>query len=164
MYPLRAALDLLGPAPCPRLVGATARRDPSDAVDTAGTALLDGGDGLALQLGYGLDHTYRSTYTLWGSTGRLTVDRAFTPPADHEPVLHLERAGVFYRLPLPADDQAGNAVTAFAHAVRTRARPAPEIQRQAELLEAISLSSPAVHRTARPERTARTPPANPAGP
>ncbi|MFE3387105.1 Gfo/Idh/MocA family protein [Streptomyces anulatus] len=164
VYPLRAALDLLGSDPGPRLVGATARRGPSDTVDTAGTALLDGGDGLALQLGYGLDHTYRSTYTLWGSTGRITVDRAFTPPADHQPVIQLERAGVLTRLTLPADDQAGNAVTAFAHAVRTRARPAPEIQRQAELLEAISLSSTAVHRTARPERTGRTPPADLTGP
>ncbi|MFJ8248797.1 Gfo/Idh/MocA family protein [Streptomyces sp. NPDC094466] len=163
VYPLRAALGLLGPDPRPRLVGATARRDPADRVDTAGTALLDGGDGLALQLSYGLDHTYRSTYTLWGSTGRLTVDRAFTPPADHEPVLRLERSGVTARLSLPADDQAGNAVTAFARAVRTRARPAPEILRQAELLEAISLAGTAVHRTAPPVRDSRTSPADLAG-
>ncbi|MCK1798586.1 Gfo/Idh/MocA family oxidoreductase [Streptomyces sp. XM4193] len=138
VYPVRAALHLAAPGHPLRLVGAVGRRGPGDTVDTSGSALLDGGDGLALQLTYGLDHSYRSSYTYQGSEGRLTVDRAYTPPADHLPEVRLERGGEVTRIPLAVDDQVDNAVTAFAEAVRTAAHPDPEVQRQAELLEEIS--------------------------
>ncbi|MFX4294668.1 Gfo/Idh/MocA family protein [Streptomyces bohaiensis] len=150
VYPVRAALHLAavltppGAPPGPpgasplRLVGATSRRRPGEAVDTAGSALLDAGEGVAVQLTYGLDHAYRSSYTLHGTTGRLTVEPAFTPPADHRPLLRLERDGTVHDHPAAAADQVARAVAAFAQAVRTRAEPSGDLVTQARLLAAVA--------------------------
>ncbi|WP_372347747.1 hypothetical protein [Streptomyces sp. KL116D] len=43
------------------------------------------------QIAFGMEHTYRSAYELRGSEGSLTVDRAFTPPAEDVPVIGLHR-------------------------------------------------------------------------
>ncbi|MGP4052514.1 Gfo/Idh/MocA family protein [Streptomyces sp. 2A115] len=135
VYPVRAALLALGHEL--RVVGATAARGPQDEVDTAGTALLSTPDGLSAQLVYGLDHAYRNVYTFWGSTGRLTVPRAFTPPSGHTPVLRLERRGGVEEITLRPVDQVSAAVDAFAVAVRTGLAPHEDMLCQAGLLDEI---------------------------
>ncbi|MFG2296232.1 Gfo/Idh/MocA family protein [Streptomyces sp. NPDC048603] len=136
VYPVRAALHLLG-GPL-EIAGAVLRRGgPGRAVDTAGTALLHTRDGVGAQLDFGLDHAYRSRYEIRGSEGCVTVDRAFTPPADHPPRILLERRTGTEELILPADDQVARAVSAFAAAVRTGAATDPEVLRQADLLHGI---------------------------
>jgi predicted dehydrogenase len=135
LYPVRAAMHLLGPDLT--VVGATAARGPGRGVDTAGTALLVRPDGVTVQLSYGLDHGYRSSYELWGSTGRIVVDRAFTPPADHRPRIRVERVGAAEDRFLPADDQVANAITAFAADVRAGSAADGLILRQSRLLDAL---------------------------
>jgi len=88
VYPVRAAVHLLGEDLT--VVGATLTRGgPNRAVDIAGTALLRDGSGRGAHLSFGLDHAYRSRYEIWGSRGTITVDRAFTPPADLAPRVRL---------------------------------------------------------------------------
>ncbi|WP_209440696.1 Gfo/Idh/MocA family protein [Streptomyces mutabilis] len=135
VYPVRAALYFLGGDL--RVTGATLTSDPDHAVDIAGTALLHSPRRVTAQLAFGLDHGYRSTYELWGSEGRITVDRAFTPPADHRPQVRLERATTTEHLPLEADDQVANTLAAFAHAVRTHSTTDPASLHQADLLQTI---------------------------
>ncbi|MFF1560786.1 Gfo/Idh/MocA family protein [Streptomyces sp. NPDC058279] len=136
VYPVRAALHFLG-----RQLEAEAavlvRRGPHRAVDTEGTALLRTPSGSCAQLAFGLDHGYRSAYEITGTEGRITVDRAFTPPAGHPPQVRLERRTGVEEIRLDPDDQVLNTVTAFAAAVRTGALPDGAILRQAELLDAI---------------------------
>lgn len=135
VYPLRAALHFLGE----RLgvVGATLSHGPADAVDTSGAVLLRTPEGVGVQLSFGLDHGYRSMYELWGSEGRVTVERAFTPPADHRPLVRVERRGGSEEVVLPADDQVAGTVAAFARAVRSGAAPDPVMLTQARLLQAV---------------------------
>ncbi|ASW57604.1 Gfo/Idh/MocA family protein [Plantactinospora sp. KBS50] len=116
-YPLRAATLLLGDRL--EVVGATLRRDPARGVDLGGTALLVTPDGVAAQLAFGMEHAYRCEYEVWGSAGRLRLDRAFTPPADHKPVLRIERGGEVQERLLAPDDHFEAALRAFADAVRT---------------------------------------------
>ncbi|MGW2492616.1 Gfo/Idh/MocA family protein [Streptomyces sp. NPDC001606] len=135
VYPVRAALHFLGDEL--RVLGARLHTGSGDEVDTSGSALLGGPDGVGVQLTFGLDHAYGSRYEIWGSEGRLTVDRAFTPPADHRPRVRLEgRSGVEIRELEPAD-QVLAAVRAFAAAVAARAVPDERCLRQAELLAEI---------------------------
>jgi predicted dehydrogenase len=136
VYPVRAALYFLGGGL--EVVGATlARGGPGRAVDTGGAVLLRDGAGVGAQLTFGLDHGYRSSYEIWGSAGLITVDRAFTPPADLPPRVRLERRDGVEELALPADDQVLRTVADFAAACRTRTAPDPALLHQSTLLDRI---------------------------
>ncbi len=91
LYPVRAAVHLLGAGLA--VAGAVLSRGAGHRVETAGAALLRRADGVTAQLTFGMDHAYGSCYEVWGSRGRVTVDRAFTPPADHRPALVVEGDG-----------------------------------------------------------------------
>ncbi|MFD3945997.1 Gfo/Idh/MocA family protein [Streptomyces sp. NPDC058579] len=136
VYPVRAALFALGEDLS--VAGAVAVRDAERDVDTGGTALLHTPSGVSGQLAFGLDDAYRSVYTYTGTEGRLTVEPAFTPPADHVPVLRLERGGEVTEVPLAAEDQVARAVAAFVAVVRGGVEPDGIVLRQAALLDAIA--------------------------
>ncbi|MFI6079953.1 Gfo/Idh/MocA family protein [Streptomyces sp. NPDC051217] len=140
VYPLRAALHLLGPEL--ELVAALRSSGPEDRVDTGGAALLSTPAGVFAQLSYGLDHAYRSSYELVGSEGRITLDRAFTPPADHPPVIRVERASGTEEIVLEPHDQVAATLNAFASAARAGRAPRDAVAdclRQAALLESALL-------------------------
>jgi hypothetical protein len=137
-YTVRAAQMFL--AEDVKVLGARLRHGPGSGVDVSGSALLADGAGLTAQCDFGLDHAYRNTYAIWGSEGRLEVDRAFTPPPETRPVLRLERADVREERLLPADDQFLGVVTRFALACAdpaAREEHGAAIVRQAALLESI---------------------------
>ncbi|MFF1478971.1 Gfo/Idh/MocA family protein [Streptomyces sp. NPDC058301] len=114
-YPVRAAELFLGDGL--EVVGSVLRHCPRRGVDMAGAALLRTTSGITAQLTFGMENAYRSSYELWGSTGRITVPRAFTPPPDHRPVIRVERQEGTREITLPADDQFANVVRAFARGV-----------------------------------------------
>nr|BAO66535.1 3-ketoreductase [Streptomyces sp. MJ635-86F5] len=143
VYPVRAALHLLGGGL--EVAGAVLGAGPGRHVDTSGGALLRGPDGVGVHVTFGLENAYQSAYELRGTTGRIFLDRAFTPPADHTPVIRLEQGtGSVREVRLPAEDQVRNTVASFAAAVRagmpTHAGADPEeaaCLRQAVLLDRI---------------------------
>jgi dTDP-3,4-didehydro-2,6-dideoxy-alpha-D-glucose 3-reductase len=137
VYPVRAALFYLGSSLS--VAGAILSDGNEHRVDTSGHALLRSSAGVGAQLTFGLDHAYYSSCTLWGSQGRLTLDHAFMPPADHVPTLRLERRSGTEEIPLPPDDQVANTLGAFTAAVRSGTSPDRQaIIRQAELLAGIA--------------------------
>lgn len=122
----------------PDVVGSLLRFE-SD-VDVAGSALLSLPGGAAAHLSFGFGAAYRSTYSVWGSAGRVTLRRAFTPPASMQPVLRLERQDLLEHRTLPADDQHANVISAFARSALGGEPFAPQadaLLRQAALVERI---------------------------
>ncbi|HZN77568.1 MAG TPA: Gfo/Idh/MocA family oxidoreductase [Micromonosporaceae bacterium] len=113
-YPLRTAYLFLGPDL--RVVGANLRTGESG-VDVAGSALLANAGGTTACVSFGFEHFYRGEYELWGSNGRLTLTRAFTPPPAHCPVVRLDRQGQTETRILAAEDQFAALVRGFATAV-----------------------------------------------
>ncbi|MFC4533196.1 Gfo/Idh/MocA family protein [Sphaerisporangium dianthi] len=137
-YTVRAAQLYLGADA--EVAGAVLVRDPETGVDVAGSALLADGRGLTAQCDFGMDHSYRCTYAVWGSEGRVSLDWAFTPPPGERPVLRIERGRTREERPLPADDQFLRMVTAFADACADPAghgEHGADVVRQARLLEEI---------------------------
>ncbi|RVX38751.1 putative dehydrogenase [Nonomuraea polychroma] len=135
LYPVRGALHFLsGELKVAEAVLTTSARHP---VETGGSAQLRTDTGVIAELEFGLVHAYRSRYELVGGDGRIIVDQAFTPPADHRPVLRLERRGGVEEITLPSDDQVTNAVVSFATAVRMGAELDDASVRQAVLLDDI---------------------------
>lgn len=137
-YTLRAAQLFLQPDLT--VAAAVLRQEEQSGVDVAGSALLYDTRGVTAQCTFGFSHMYRCGYTVWGSTGRLTLDWAFTPPPTVRPVLRLERQDHREERVLDADDQFGRMIRLFARDVR---RPsahrghAADIVRQARLLESV---------------------------
>ncbi|WP_433259964.1 Gfo/Idh/MocA family protein [Actinosynnema sp. CS-041913] len=128
LYPVRTAQYFL--AGKLTVCGAVLSGTP---VDTLGAALLRTQSGVVAQLTFGLDHAYESSYELRGTEGSITVDRAYSPPADLVPIVHCGGE----RIPLPPDDQVANSVAAFVAAVRNGTAFDDESLRQAELLDEI---------------------------
>lgn len=123
MYPLRAARLFLGPAL--EIAGATLRMCGVDGVDLGGQVLLVGPDGTLADLTFGFEHTYEARYTLAGSRARLTLDRAWTPPASHRPVLRIDEQDHAEEIVLPAADQVAAGLEEFADAVARPDAPVP---------------------------------------
>jgi NDP-hexose-3-ketoreductase len=137
VYPIRAAQLFLGSGIT--VVGSSLNHGRG--VDLAGSALLRDAAGVTAELSFGFVHGYRSTYALWGSDGRVSLDRAFTPPAEYQPVVRIEQQNRVEERTLPADHQFANIATAFARAVLDDAPPGPAegdaILRQAALVDAV---------------------------
>ncbi|AXK33358.1 gfo/Idh/MocA family oxidoreductase [Streptomyces armeniacus] len=113
---------------------------PGDGVDLGGSALLCSGEGVPADLAFSFQTSYRSAYTVWGSSGRLTLERAFSPPPTLRTVLRVERQDHVEELTLAADDQFANGFRRFAEAVRGGADFGPqgqELLEQAELLDHV---------------------------
>ncbi|MWA03673.1 gfo/Idh/MocA family oxidoreductase [Actinomadura sp. LD22] len=144
-YPIRAARMLLrGPL---SVAGAVLRHDPELGVDLGGAALLRSVDGVTAHLTFGLENAYRCFYELWGTEGTLRLDRAFTPPADHKPLVRVERADGVEEIVLEPDDQFAGSVRCFADLALSgegRARWARDALEQAELVEEIRRSATVV--------------------
>lgn len=124
VYPLSAARLFLGPEL--EVIGATLKVDPERGVDVSGSALLCTPDGRTAQLTFGFEYAYRCDYILWGSEGRIVVDRAYTPPATRRPVIQLEREHEERELILPPEDQFANTLRAFVRAIAAGGQPAAE--------------------------------------
>ncbi|MFD9893906.1 Gfo/Idh/MocA family protein [Amycolatopsis sp. NPDC059027] len=116
-YVLRAAARFLGPGLT--VAGAVLRRSRRHGVVISGGILLQTPDGVPAQLTFGAEHAYRTTYELSGSSGRLGVDRAFTPPETYQPTIWIQRQDHREERTLPADHQFVNVVRLFAGAVRS---------------------------------------------
>ncbi|UWZ34793.1 Gfo/Idh/MocA family oxidoreductase [Dactylosporangium roseum] len=142
VYPAKAARMFLGEDLT--VVGAVARREPRYGVDIAGSALLARPDGVTAHLTFGFEHFYRCAYTLWGSTGRLEVGRAFTPPPQLAPPVRLVTGDGVEEFTGPPVDQFQLTLAAFARAVRgprADAGPVDDALRQAQLIDLIAKSS-----------------------
>ncbi|GHE66331.1 Gfo/Idh/MocA family oxidoreductase [Streptomyces thermocarboxydus] len=135
LYPLRAALHFLGPEL--EVIGARTVRGRGRQVETSGAALLGTPGGVTAHITFGMEHAYLSRYELWGSEGRITVDRAFTPPADFVPPVSLHTSAGTEEIRLTPADQVAATVAAFVTAVRAGYAPGEDTLRQAVLLDAV---------------------------
>jgi predicted dehydrogenase len=136
VYPVRAAMSFLDNEL--DVVSAVLTSRHGRPVESAGSALLCTGDGVSAHLTFGLDHAYRSGYELWGSAGRIVLEHAFTPPADHVPLVRLENRSGVDEILLAPDDQVANALNAFATAIRSGRPPDDDgVLRQAMLVDEI---------------------------
>ncbi|MEU1284831.1 Gfo/Idh/MocA family oxidoreductase [Kitasatospora sp. NPDC005856] len=142
VYPIRAAGLFLGPGL--DVAGAVFRRERSRDVVLGGNALLTTDQGVTAQLVFGMEHSYTNSYEFRGSLGRLWLNRVFTPPATHQPVVSIERQDHLEQIVLPPDDQFANIVRAFAQAVLRGERPQEWTENslhQASLVDAVQANA-----------------------
>lgn len=90
-YPLRATHFILGSDFT--VEAAALYKNEEKGTEIYGTAFLKNKDGLGAQITFGFDNYYQCNYEVLGSTGKLTVNRAFTPGPSFSPTILVEKNG-----------------------------------------------------------------------
>ena len=86
-------------------------------VDVFGSATLENDAGVAVQMAFGMDNSYKCELEIWGSKGCLMATRIFTAPADYSPEAFLTNDNKVERIWIANDNQFLNSITAFYAAV-----------------------------------------------
>jgi len=89
-YPLRAAFFILGNEL--KVAGASVYYDSKNGTSIYGSAYLSGKNGIGASISFGFDNYYQCSYQLWGSKGKIIVERAYTPGPDFIPTFLIENA------------------------------------------------------------------------
>lgn len=90
-YPLRAVHFMMGTDY--KVVASTLHNDAQTGTNLYGSAFLKNDSGIGAQIAFGFDHFYQCNYEIWGSKGKITAARAYTPAPDFKPEIILEQHG-----------------------------------------------------------------------
>ena len=101
-------------------------------------------NGIGVTLSYGFDNYYQCNYEIWGSKGKITVQKAFTPRSNDEPCILLEQNNKIKEIIAPKCNQFIEAIKKF-HSLITNPSMRDEVYRdmidQSEILDKIQLMS-----------------------
>jgi dTDP-3,4-didehydro-2,6-dideoxy-alpha-D-glucose 3-reductase len=89
-------------------------------VDIHGAALLDFGDSQTAQLSFGFNNYYRNTYSIWGTKGQITVERAFSVPAALQPKIIVEKQDYYKEIICDSEDHFLNEINYFSKMINNQ--------------------------------------------
>ncbi len=99
--------------------GAFLKYDEETEVDIYGGAFLTNNKGQFAELAFGFDNFYQCNYEIWGTEGKITVERAFTPPPGLKPKIVIEKQDLRNEFYLPASNPFINILKDFHNSIRT---------------------------------------------
>ncbi|MDP3115393.1 MAG: Gfo/Idh/MocA family oxidoreductase [Candidatus Cloacimonadaceae bacterium] len=68
--------------------------DDESGLDIHGSVLMDFGMGQSAILSYGMDNSYKNSYSVWGTKGEITLCRAFSIPEYEIPICRVVNQGL----------------------------------------------------------------------
>jgi predicted dehydrogenase len=137
-YPLKAVQMFLGSNVA--VVGATLFPPSLEYEHIFGSALLRSEAGIGAAISFGFDNYYQCYYQIWGQKGRITVNRAFTPPPDFHPPILLEIDGQTQLIEAKPDNHFVKAWLEFHASILDQAKREchyAEVMLQSHLLDQI---------------------------
>ena len=63
-------------------------------VEIRGTIMLNFGNSRTAHLAFGFNNMYQNKYTIWGTDGVITLERAFAIPPNYNSILTIEKQGL----------------------------------------------------------------------
>jgi dTDP-3,4-didehydro-2,6-dideoxy-alpha-D-glucose 3-reductase len=111
-------------------------------VETNGTVLMDFGEGQTAVLAFGFNNFYKNSYSIWGTKGQLTLDRAFSIPAEYRSKLTIEKQDQIEIRTLAASDHFLEEIKHFVDNLddyEIRKHRYKDALKQAEILEKIDV-------------------------
>ena len=111
VYSLKYASMLLGKSA--KLAYAQANYIDDFDVDISGSAALVNNEGTVVQIGFGMDNSYKCDLEVWGSKGSLFTGRVITAPVGFSPELIIKTANNVETINLPADDSFSKSINCF---------------------------------------------------
>lgn len=108
-------------------------------VDIFGGAYLKSKTGVFSEVAFGFDNFYQCNYELWGSKGKITAQRAFTPTAHFKPTITLEIQGEVFNYEVNAENHFVNILNEFKRCIfeNDRDKKYAEILNQSRLLQEL---------------------------
>ena len=137
-YPINFASGFLGNEV--KVISSSLRSTRGHDVDTYGAATLEGDNGVIAQVSWGMDNVYRCGAELHGSTGMLSVDRLYSPPANMKPVITITDNSGVETIEVQADDQFERSLDHFATCIddpKVATERRTSILKQATLIQSI---------------------------
>ncbi len=114
-YTIQGSLLFLGKRL--KVIGAHLKMHDQYGIDWWGGALLSNGDGAISQIAFSFDNYYQNSIELWGSTGKIIMERAFTAAPGYMPKVILEKQGERHEFVLPADNHFAAILRSFRDAI-----------------------------------------------
>jgi predicted dehydrogenase len=112
-------------------------------VDIYGGAYLSNNSGNFAEIAFGFDNFYQCNYEIWGSKGKITAHRAFTPGFDYSPIITLEKQSEQFDYKVDAENHFVNILNEFKRCILQNDMQIKylEILNQSRLLEEIKTKS-----------------------
>lgn len=106
-------------------------------VDIYGGGFLKSGSGSFAEVAFGFDNFYQCNYEIWGSEGKITVKRAFTPGDNFTPTITLEKQSEQFDYKVDAENHFVNILNEFVRCISENdiQNKYHEILNQARLIE-----------------------------
>jgi len=86
-------------------------------VDLFGGAYLKSESGMFAEVAFGFDNFYQCNYEIWGSKGKITAQRAFTPGEDFTTTITLEKQGELFDYKIDPENHFVNILNEFKRCV-----------------------------------------------
>lgn len=86
-------------------------------VDFFGSIILKNPDGVISQLAFGFDNYYQNSIEIWGSKGKISLERAFTSGPGFSPKVIVEKQGEKTEYLLPPDNHFIKIINCFADSI-----------------------------------------------
>ena len=137
-YPVRAAFYLLGDNL--KVQGASVHYDKTRGSSLYGSAFLQADNGVGAAISFGFDNYYQCNYQIWGTKGKLTANKAFTPKVDQATTLTWEHDYQTETINCESDNHFAKAMLEFHHIIcqpESRNKHYKEILQQSEALDTI---------------------------
>ena len=128
--------------------GATLFIDPKYNTNIYGSAFLTNRKGIGASVAFGFDNFYQCKYEIWGSTGKIIAERAFTPKFDYSPKIIVENNQGTNVINASPDNHFVNAMLEFSTAIKskeTKEKHYSEILLQSKSLDQIKLKCKQSH-------------------
>jgi predicted dehydrogenase len=108
-------------------------------VDIYGGAYLSSNSGTFAEVAFGFDNFYQCNYEIWGSKGKITAQRAFTPSDNFKPTITLEQQGEVFNYEVDAENHFVHLLQEFIRCVieNDKENKYKEILNQSRLLEEL---------------------------
>ncbi len=136
-YVVKAAQLFLGPVL--KLGCAFLKYNSQLGVDIYGGAILKNDKDQIAHVSFSFDNYYQCNYEIWGSEGKITADRAFTPPPIFSPLIVLEKQDHKQEFVIKPDNHSINILKEFYRAIHEKDfhRHWEDALKQASLLDQI---------------------------
>jgi predicted dehydrogenase len=95
------------------IVASCLKREDINSVDIFGNAFLINNSGVAAHISFGFDNYYQCSYEIWGSLGKIIVNKAFTPKKNENTKIIIESQNIIQEIIVEASNQFEAAFNSF---------------------------------------------------
>jgi NDP-hexose-3-ketoreductase len=91
-------------------------------INVYGSAFMSNNRGIGASLAFGFDNYYQCNYEIWGTKGKIMVERAFTPKPEQKPTILVDKNNIQQQIELEADNHFEKALIEFYDVIKSETK------------------------------------------